>query len=144
MTWREATEADCPLLGVLNHQLVADEQHRSALGVAELTERMRGFLAGDYRAILFEERGEVLAYALFHPFEDEELYLRQFFVVRGRRREGVGRRAMGILFAEVFPPDKRVVVTALSHNQRARDFWAEVGFDEYCVSFERRPGTAGA
>ena len=142
MTWREAAEVDCPLLGALNHQLVADERHPSAMTVAELTERMREFLAGEYTAILFEDQGDVLAYALYHPIEGDELYLRQFFVVRGRRREGVGRRAVGILLGEVFPPGKRVVVTALSHNERARSFWAEVGFDEYCVSFERRPGGA--
>ena len=116
MTWREATVADCRLLGAMNHQLIEDENHRNTMGVTELTERMRGFLAGDYNAILFHENHEVVAYALYHPFEDTDLYLRQFFVVRGKRREGLGQSAVRILFEEVFPLEKRVIVTALSQN----------------------------
>jgi len=139
MTWRDATLADCQLLGAMNHQLIADENHRNSMSVPELTERMRGFLAGEYKAVLFESEGSVVAYALYHPFEECDLYLRQFFVVRGKRREGLGRQAVQILFQEIFPPDKRIIVTALSQNQRALAFWAAVGFDEYCVSFERLP-----
>lgn len=139
MTWREATDADSPLLGAMNHQLIADENHRNAMSVADLTERMRGFLAGEYRAILFEEEGQVIAYALYHPFEKDDLYLRQFFVTRGSRRKGLGRQAVQLLFREIFPPEKRIVVTALSRNERALAFWSAVGFGEYCVSFERLP-----
>ena len=54
-------------------------------------------------------------------------------------REGLGREAVQLLFNEVFPPDKRIVVTALSNNARALAFWQEVGFDEYCISFHRTP-----
>ena len=109
------------------------------MDVAELTERMRGFLAATYKAVLFEDDGKVIAYALYHPFEESDLYLRQFFVVRGKRREGLGRAAVRLLFEEIFPKSARIVVTALSHNQRALAFWSEVGFDEYCISFERLP-----
>lgn len=143
MNWRHATGADCPLLGALNHQLIADENHRSTMGIPELTERMRGFLAATYHAVLFEVEGEVVAYALYHPFEETDLYLRQFFVVRGKRREGYGRRAVRLLFDEIFPPESRIVVTALSHNERALAFWSEVGFDEYCISFEALPRENG-
>ena len=139
MTWRKATEADCPLLGALNHQLIADENHRITMGIPALVERMRGFLSATYKAILFEEEDEVVAYALYHPFEKSDLYLRQFFVVRGQRRQGHGRKAVRLLFDEIFSPDSRIVVTALSHNEPALTFWSEVGFDEYCVSFERLP-----
>lgn len=141
MTWREATVDDCPLLGSLNHQLIQDENHRCTLGVTHLSERMRGFLAGDYTAILFESDGQSIAYALYHPFEEEDLYLRQFFVVREHRRQGFGRSAVRLLFEEIFPPNRRVVVTALSNNDRALAFWSSVGFAEYCVSFERLPSS---
>lgn len=137
MTWRIATGDDCRLLGALNHQLIADELHPNDLDVPALAERMRGFLAGDYTAVLFEEANEVVAYALYHPFDGEDLYLRQFFVIRGARRRGLGRRAVELLFEEVFPKDRRVIVTALSHNSRAIAFWEAMGFREYCVSFER-------
>ena len=109
------------------------------MGTPALVERMRGFLSATYTAILFEEEDEVVAYALYHPFEKSDLYLRQFYVVRGQRRQGHGRKAMRLLFEENFSQDSRIVVTALSHNERALTFWSEVGFDEFCVSFERLP-----
>src|SRR5207245_1121026 len=94
MTFWFATADDCPLLAELNHQLIQDEGHRSRMRVAELERRMRDWLAGDYRAVPFEERSEVVAYALFRELPDE-VYLRRLFVLRHRRREGVGRRARG-------------------------------------------------
>ena len=33
--------------------------------IAELEQRMRDWISGDYRAIIFEDGGEVVAYALF-------------------------------------------------------------------------------
>jgi len=85
MTYRRATTDDCPLLAELNHQLIHDEGHRNRMTVPELEQRMRGWLAGEYVAILFEEGGEVIAYALYRE-QAEEIYLRQLFVVRQRRR----------------------------------------------------------
>ena len=64
--------------------------------VLELEQRMREWLAGEYMAVLFEERGEVLAYALYRE-QPAEIYLRQLFVTRGRRRQGIGRRAIQLL-----------------------------------------------
>lgn len=90
------------------------------MGIAELTERVRGFLAATHKAILFEEDGEV----------------------RGKCRVGLGREAVRLLFDEIFPPEARIIVTALSHNQRAIVFWSKVGFDQYRVSFERLPRQA--
>src|SRR5678815_350483 len=96
MTFRFATLDDCPRLAELNHQLIRDEGHRNPMTVAELEQRIRGWLAGEYRAVLFEDAGEVVAYALFRE-QLEEIYLRQLFVVRHRRSQGIGRRAVEIL-----------------------------------------------
>src|SRR5262245_52089428 len=109
LTFRFATLADCPLLAELNHQLISDEGHRNRMTVAELEERMRGWLSGEaeYRAVLFEERGEIIAYALFRE-EPEQIYLRQLFVVPQRRRQGNGRKAVDLLRTRVWPRTKRL------------------------------------
>src|SRR5438445_7643752 len=101
MTSRLATLADCPLLADLNHQLIRDERHRNRMTVAELEQRMRGWLAGEYRAVIYEEGGETVAYALFRE-QPEEIYLRHLFVVRHRRSQGLGRRAVEILRSQVW------------------------------------------
>src|SRR5436190_3730730 len=109
MKFRPATLDDCSLLAELNHQLIRDERHRNKMNVAQLEQRMRNWLAEDYRAILFEENGQVVAYALFRE-QPEEIYLRQLFVVRDRRRHGIGRRAVEILRYQVWPRSKRLTV----------------------------------
>jgi len=79
MTFRRATLSDCARLAELNHQLIRDEGHRNPMTVSELEQRMNGWLAGEYTAVLFENDGEVVAYALYRE-EPEEIYLRQLFV----------------------------------------------------------------
>jgi GNAT superfamily N-acetyltransferase len=137
MNHRRATAADCSLLAVLNHRLIADEGHRSRMTVAELEERMRGWLARDYVAILFEDGGEV-AYALYRE-QPEEIYLRQLYVVRDRRRQGIGRRAVGILRTEIWPRTKRLTVDVLTGNGPAIAFWRAVGYRDYCLTLEIMP-----
>ena len=96
MNFRRATSSDCALLAELNHQLIRDEGHRNKMTVPELEQRMKGWLASEYAAMLFENDGEVVAYALYRE-QPEEIYLRQLFVARNRRRKGVGREAVKIL-----------------------------------------------
>ena len=74
---RHALPSDADLLGLLNHQLIQDEGHRNPMTVPELQERMRGWLAAEYAAVLFENETEVVAYALYRE-EPELIYLRQF------------------------------------------------------------------
>jgi len=106
--------------------------------VAELEQRMRGWLADDYRAVLYEEGGEVVAYALFRE-QPEEIYLRQLFVARHRRSQGIGRRAVEILRSQVWPKTKRLTVDVLVANKRGVAFWREVGYTDYCLSLEILP-----
>jgi GNAT superfamily N-acetyltransferase len=163
LTFRFATQADCPLLAELNHQLIRDEGHRNRMTVPELTERMRGWLAGEYRVVIFLDAGkaevrpevlgnernaavpavlgraptagtaaflpqasgrtrEMVAYALFREQVDE-IYLRQLFVVRNRRRQGIGRKAVEILRSQIWPKNKRLTVEVLVANQAGIAFW---------------------
>lgn len=142
MTCRLATLEDVELLAALNEQLIQDEGHRNELTRTQLTDRMRAWLQGEYRAVIFEEANEVVAYALYCVGERSEtdrfMFLRHFFVQRARRREGIGREAVRLLLTEVFPPNARVLLDVLYHNQGARKFWKKLGFTEHCLTFEKR------
>jgi ribosomal protein S18 acetylase RimI-like enzyme len=142
MTIRPATLDDCPLLAKLNHQLIQDEGHRNKMTVSELEQRMQEWLSGSYRAVVFEDNGEVAAYALYCEKSDE-VYLRQLFVVRQRRRQGIGRQAMEMLRSQVWPQDKRLTVDVLVTNERAIAFWRAVGYADYCLTLEIPPASAG-
>ncbi len=106
--------------------------------VAQLEQRMRDWLAGEYRAVVYEDNGEVVAYALFQE-QPEEIYLRQLFVVRHRRRQGVGRRAVEILRSEIWPTTKRLTVDVLATNKTAIAFWRSVGYEDYSLTLEIMP-----
>lgn len=138
MTYRHASSSDCALLAELNYQLIHDEGHHNRMSVSELEQRMNGWLAKDYSAVLFEKAGEVVADALF-PEELEEIYLRQLFVVRDRRRRGFGRQAVKILRSKIWPTGKRLTVDVLVHNAAPVSFWRAVGYQDYCLTLEMRP-----
>ena len=138
MTHQEATLDDCATLAEMNHHLIRDEGHRNPMTVPELAERIRGWLsAGGYRAVLFEDGDCPVAYTLFRTEPDTSIYLRQFFVSRDRRRQGVGSQAVAILFREVFPVGARVTLDVLAHNEAGASFWAMAGFLRYSVCLER-------
>jgi predicted acetyltransferase len=138
MNFRRATSNDCALLADLNHQLIRDEGHRNRMTILELEQRMKGWLASEYVAVLFENDGEVLAYALFRE-QPEEIYLRQLFVVRHHRRKGFGRAAFEILQTKIWPANKRLTVDALTHNHAAIAFWRAVGCQDYSLKLEILP-----
>src|SRR5213592_3798749 len=138
MTFRRATLDDCAILAKLNHQLIQDEGHRNRMTDPELEQRMSGWLQGEYRAVIYEEGGEVVAYALFRE-QPKEIYLRQLFVVRNRRRQGLGRRAVEILRSEIWPRNKRLTVDVLVTNKTAIAFWRAVGYADYSLTLEILP-----
>jgi len=138
LKYRFCEVEDCVLLAQMNSQLIQDEGHRNRMTLAQLEERMRGWLAGEYKAVVFEQDQKVVAYALFRE-QPEELYLRQLFVVRDRRRQGIGREAMNILLAEVWPKNKRLTVDVLVGNRAAISFWRAIGYADYCLTLEIPP-----
>jgi predicted acetyltransferase len=138
MTFRWATLNDCALLAELNHQLIRDEGHRNRMTVPELEQRMRGWLLSEYAAVLFEDGKEMVAYALYRE-QPEAIYLRQLFVVRTRRRQGIGRLAFEILRSKIWPANKRLTVDVLVHNAGAVSFWRAVGCKDYSLTLEILP-----
>ena len=137
MRHRVAGEGDLDRLAAWNRELIEDERAATPLDVAQLRERMRGFLAGPYRALIFEEDGEPVGYALYRPDEDG-VHVRQLFVARGRRRRGVGRRIVERLCDDVFPRGARVTVEVLVHNGAALAFWRAAGFADHAIALTRR------
>ena len=138
MTYRYATAPDCGLLANMNHQLIRDEGHRNQMTVPELEHRMKRWISEEYAAVLFVQKGEVVAYAVFRE-EPDEVYLRQLFVIRGRRRQGIGREAMEILRTKIWPKNKRLSVDVLVANKPGLAFWRAMGYRDYCLTLEIAP-----
>jgi ribosomal protein S18 acetylase RimI-like enzyme len=130
---REATLEDLPLLAELNLQLIEDQRSSNPMSVAELRERMRGWLAAEYRALLFEIDSEPVAYAVFRPAEGG-IHLRQFLVGRTLRRQGIGRRAFEAFRQRYVPPGAALTLEVLVHNSTGIAFWRALGFQDHALS----------
>ena len=139
MHYRFATVADARFLAELNHQLIHDEGHRNLMDVDQLEYRMRGWLSsGEYRAVIFVQEDTPVAYALYRE-DPDEIYLRQFFVARTRRRHGIGRNAMQSLLSDIWPRTKRRTVSVLVHNTSGVAFWRAIGYQDYALTLEIMP-----
>ncbi len=136
MEYRFATAADVPVLAAMNEQLIRDEGHRNPMTLPELEGRMGEWLAGEYRALLFEEAGAAVGYALFRH-DPDFVSLRQLFVAAGHRRKGIARGALVWLRANAWAGVPRVRIDVLVGNEGAIAFWRAVGFRDYCVTMER-------
>lgn len=137
MKFRRARASDVRLLAEMNAALIRDEGHRNPMTVPELQRRMRRWLRGDYRAVLFEVGRSVVGYALYRKDADG-VYLRHFFVGPDHRRKGMGREAVRLLREGVWQPGIRLTVEVLRHNRGGLAFWKGVGFEEYAVTLESR------
>lgn len=138
ITYRLATEKDLDLLAQWNHQLIQDEGQRNRLSLAQLRDRMHGWISEDYKAVLFESEQIPIAYALFRE-DSNEIHLIQLYVDRKRRRKGIGHYCVDILRLELWPSDKRLIVEALVRNDSTIQFWRSIGFSPYRLTMEIMP-----
>jgi len=142
MEYRFTTTSDVDRLAEWKHQLIRDEGHRNAMTVAELRERMRTWLCGEYKAVFFGPAADPVAYALYRE-NATEVYLRQLFVRRDRRSEGIGHATVDVLRSQIWPRGKRLIVEVLIANKRAIKFWRSVGYQDYCLTLEIMPEEGG-
>jgi len=138
LDFRPAAEGDLDLLAEWNRQLIQDEGHRNRMTLPELRERMKGWLAREYKGVIFAVDVEPVAYALYRE-NDHEIYLRQFFVARQCRRQGVGRMALEILRSQLWSRTKRLTVDVLVTNAAGVNFWRAVGYKDYSLYLEIVP-----
>jgi len=138
--YRFAVPADVPLLARLNLQLIEDGADFGPADAAWLEARMRRWLErSDNHAVLFEDRhGRVLAYAVYREQEDE-IYLRQFLVLRTRRSHGVGRQAVLLLRSRIWSRTKRLTLEVMSANRHAYRFWRSLGYRDCAITLELPP-----
>jgi GNAT superfamily N-acetyltransferase len=136
---RSAIAADMPLLAEMNRRLIEDEGSRNPMTAAELQQRMCAWWSDGWEIRLFvdEEQERVVGYALYQIRCDDYfperkiIYLRQFYVERAMRLQGIGRGALTWLQENEWPADCTVVIDVLASNPLAHAFWKRMGFDTY-------------
>ncbi len=125
MTIEKCTLADCARLAAMNKQLIEDEKHENPMNVAQLEQRMRGFLSGEYSAYFFRAEEGVAGYALMKDSASPK-YLRHFFICRECRRKGYGRAFFGGLMEML--GENAIDIEVLCRNEAGVRFWESLGF----------------
>ena len=140
--YRFASPEDADIIAPMNSQLIRDEGHRNPMDIPQLRDRMAAWLHGEYQAVLFEQDGSTVGYALFKS-EPDFIYLRQLFVAPAFRRSGVARAALAWLWSNAWSSAQRLRIDVLVGNVAALQFWRKVGFSDYCVTMEAQRESAG-
>jgi ribosomal protein S18 acetylase RimI-like enzyme len=137
---RPAQAADCALLAQMNKHLIEDEGSRNPMAIHQLEQRMQTWLArGDYRIELVLNP-EPIGYIIYRITPDEyfpqkqQVYLRQFFIERGFRRQGLGQAAIKLWMSRRVPNGSRVMLEVLASNQNGLAFWRRLGFGDYALT----------
>jgi GNAT superfamily N-acetyltransferase len=130
-----AAPDDAPFLAMMNRQLIDDEGHCNPMTVEELAARMGTWLSDDYAALLVLRDDEPVGYALWRD-ETDWIYLRQFFIAREHRGQGIGRQFMRELTSAVWSPGKCIRVEVLVGNAAGLAFWRAIGFADYAMTLE--------
>ena len=122
----KAELTDVETLAELNKRLIEDEQHPNPMNIAELTQRMKEWLATDYICWTMQQNDNIVAYCLYRD-EGEYYYLRQLYVDRVHRRKGIATQLLDWLYENVWT-DQKVRLDVLAHNEDAVAFYKRYGF----------------
>lgn len=143
ITVRAHKAEDFPLLARMNRELADDEGHRNPMTVAEMEQRFHRFVEEEGWSVdLFMLDDEIVGYATHRREADptnprrQRVFLRQFYIVRHYRRDGMGQTAFSTLAATRFQGEDRVVLEVIENNPGGRVFWLRCGFTPYSSLLE--------
>lgn len=130
-----ATLKNLDVLTRMNVSLRADEQIDNVMTDAQVRERMRGFLDGNYKAYLFVQDDNIVGYSLVDHSKNP-LYMRQFFIERAWRRKGLGTAMFHLLMKQL--KTTCIDLEVFSWYAPAIQFYEKLGFRTRC--FQMRLG----
>ena len=141
---RTVDEEDIGIVASMNQRLVEDEGSRNPYSEIQFRQRIADWLDGDeWKLVLFtDSAGSTVGYAVYRLREHEYdqslqvVHLRQFFIDRPYRGQGVGKAAYLQLEYERFQ-GREVSLGVLTTNPGGRKFWEKMGFSDYFVAMKK-------
>ena len=141
---RRATEDDLKELVVMNKHLIEDEGSQNPMSTEQLADRMRAwFMSAEWHIDLIYSHGAVVGYALYQfqpdPYQEDRqnVYLRQYFVKREYRNQGVGLEGIRLLLTKRFQDVGTVTIDVLETNPAGMRFWRKAGFLSYSMTMKK-------
>jgi len=141
---KAASMDDVGLLAEMNKHLIEDEGSFNPMDREQLQHRMRNWLKTDWRADLLMHGEETAGYALYrfkendyHP-DIKEVYLRQYFIGREHRGNGLGLQGIMLLRELRFRDVNAIEIDVLEANRIGKSFWLRAGFEPYSCNMKMR------
>lgn len=123
-------------LALLNAELIQDEGHANHLTLAELEQRIIGWLdSGEYGCHAVLHRNLPVSYCIWRE-EASHLYIRQLFTLRNYRGRGLATKLIHQV-AETVGQGKPIRLEALAKNDTAIRFYQKLGFSLYSQTFQK-------
>jgi ribosomal protein S18 acetylase RimI-like enzyme len=132
--FKKAEPIHSDILGKLNKKLIGDEGHSNPMTVDDLIERMFNFLSNKYSAYFILTDSQVAGYCLFRD-DIDYIYIRQLFVEKDKRNQGLGKACVRWL-KDTHWTDRKIRIEVLSGNLDGIEFWRRIGFHDYCITME--------
>ncbi|WP_108125183.1 GNAT family N-acetyltransferase [Saccharospirillum mangrovi] len=123
-------------LAVLNQALIQEEGSDTRLSLDELSQRMRGWLAGYYQVVAAKDSNRLLGYCLF-AVETNRVYVRQLYVVESARLSGYGKALLAWVEANT-PEQLPLHLKVLSGNHRVLGFYQKLGYQIHAHELRKR------
>ena len=110
---------------------------------SELEARFSGWLGSEWQVVLLEYGEVVIGYGIYRLQPDSYfpertvVYVRQYFIRREYRGQGLGRAGFELMVEELFPSPCRILLEALASNPSGLAFWQHLGFHPYSIALVR-------
>ncbi|MHC4265549.1 MAG: GNAT family N-acetyltransferase [Planctomycetota bacterium] len=135
LKFRIAASNDAAWLALMNQKLIRDEKHRNKMTLKELEQRMSGFLHGRYQAVIVSAGGEDAGYGLYIK-EDNYFYIRQIYIKKEMRRQGIGRSIINWIRNNPARGFKIIRTSVLVWNMVGIEFWRALNFKDCVITME--------
>jgi GNAT superfamily N-acetyltransferase len=140
LTARRATHNDVPMLARWEALLADEERDLDEMPLAYREARLREWIASAQCIVHVFERQRVPAgFVIWGTHGPREVFVRQFYIEPGARRQGLGRSGVSLMRTQVWPRDARISLRVLVGSRAYLAFWRACGFSDFSITLEQLP-----
>lgn len=137
---RRASHNDAHQLAQWSYALAQEEGIRTTLTARQHEAQLGEWIASAQCVVHVIERGHAaVGFVIWGSHGPREVFVREFFVARDARRQGIGRAAVSLMRSNVWPREARVSLRVLIGSAAYLSFWRACGFSDFSITLEQLP-----
>lgn len=137
---RRASHNDARQLAQWSYALAQEEGIRTTLTALQHEAQLREWIASAQCVVHVIERDRAaVGFVIWGSHGPREVFVREFFVADGARRQGVGRAAVSLMRSSAWPREARVSLRVMVGSAAYLGFWRACGFSDFSITLEQLP-----